>query len=69
MVFRSKAEPQGRQVLETDFLRVSRMELKEMTTESCGGATVMVFKMIFIEETINGTTYNLQSQAPWHQMC
>lgn len=53
MVFRSKAEPQGRQVLQTDFLRVSRMELKEMTTESCGGATVMVFKIIFIEETIN----------------
>ena len=53
MVFRSKAEPQGRQVSETDFLKVSRMALKEMTTESCGGVTVIVLKIIFIEETIN----------------
>lgn len=44
-------------------------ELKEVSAEAGNAATVTIFKIIFIEKTINWTTYNLQDQVPWHQMC
>lgn len=45
-----------------------QMELREMTTESCSGAPVIVFEIFFVEETINQNNYNLQIQVLWHQM-